>query len=60
MQDERKNAPKTNIVLERDFWMLDWLLAQQPNATTLVFESNFIFTKNATKSWSDTLTPKKR
>ena len=60
MQDECKNAPKTNVVPERDFGMLDRLLAQKPNATTLVFEGILMFTKNDTKGWRDSLTPEKR
>jgi hypothetical protein len=60
MQDECKNAPKTNVVPERDFGMLDRLLAQKPNATTLVFEGILMSTKNDTKGWRDSLTPEKR
>ena len=60
MVDECTNAPKTNVVPERDFGMLDRLLAQMPNATTLVCEGIFKFTKNDTKGWRDSLTPEKR
>ena len=58
--DKPENAPKTNVVPERDFGMLDRLLAQKPNATTLVFEGILMFTKNDTKGWRDSLTPEKR
>ena len=58
--DECTNAQKTNVVPERDFGMLDRLLAQKPNATTLVCEGILMFTKNDTKSWRDSLTPEKR
>ncbi|CAB3978959.1 Hypothetical predicted protein [Paramuricea clavata] len=60
MQDECKNAPKTNVVPERDFGMLDRLIAQKPNATTLVFEGILMFTKNGSKGWRDLLPPEKR
>ena len=60
MEHECKNAPKTNVVPERDFGMLDRLLAQKPNATTLVVEGIVMFTKNDTKGWRDSLTPEKR
>jgi hypothetical protein len=60
MQDECKNAPKTNVVPERDLGILDCLLAQKPNATTLVFEGILMFTKNDTKGWRDSLMPEKR
>ena len=60
MIEECTNAPKTNVVPERDFGMLDRLLAQKPNATTLVCEGILMFTKNDTKSWRDSLTPQKR
>ena len=45
---------------ERDFGMLDRLLAQKPNATTLVCEGILMYTKNDTKSWRASLTPEKR
>ena len=60
MIEECTNAPKTNVVPERDFEMLDRLLAQKPNATTLVCEGILMFTKNDTKSWRDSLSPEKR
>ena len=60
MVDECSNAPKTNVVPERDFGMLDRLLAQKPNASTLVCEGILMFTKNDTKGWRDSLTPEKR
>ena len=60
MEHECKNAPKTNVVPERDFGMLDRFLAQKPNATTLVVEGIVMFTKNDTKGWRDSLTPEKR
>ena len=60
LEHECKNAPKTNVVPERDFGMLDRLLAQKPNATTLVVEGIVMFTKNDTKGWRDSLTPEKR
>ena len=60
MIEECTNAPKTNVVHERDFGMLDRLLAQKPNAATLVCEGTLMFTKNDTKSWRDLLTPQKR
>ena len=60
MEHECKNAPRTNVAPERDFGMLDRLLAQKPNATTLVAEGVVMFTKNDTKCWRDSLTPQKR
>ena len=60
MEHECKNAPKTNVVPERDFRMLDRLLAQKPNATTLAVEDIVMFMKNDTKGWRDSLTPEKR
>jgi hypothetical protein len=59
MVDECTNARKTNVVPERDFGMLDRLLLQKPNATTLVCEG-MMFTKNDTKGWRDSLTQEKR
>ena len=60
MMEECTNAPKMNVVSEHDFGMLDRLLAQKPNATTLVYEGILMFTKNDTKSWRDSLSPEKR
>ena len=57
---ECTTAPKTNVVHERDFGMLDRLLAQKPNAATLVCEGTLMFTKNDTKSWRESLTPQKQ
>ena len=60
IREECKNAPKSNVVPERDFGMLDRLLAQKPNATTLVFEGIVMFTKNDTRSWRDSLSAEKK
>ena len=60
LREECRNALKSNVVPERDFGMLDHLLAQKPNATTLVYEAIIMFSKNDTRSWRDALTPEKR
>ena len=57
---ECKNAPKSNVVPERDFGMLDRLMVMKPNATTMVYEGILLFTKNNTRQWRDNLTPEKR
>lgn len=36
VREESKGVLKTNVVPERDFGMLDRLMAQKPNATTMV------------------------
>ena len=60
MIEECTNASKTNVVLEHDFGVLDHLLPQKPNATTLVCEGILMFTKNDSKSWGVSLTPEKQ
>ena len=60
MQEECKNAPKKSVVPERDFGMLDHLLAQEPIATILVFEGILMFAKNDSRSWRHSLSPEKK
>ncbi|KXJ08201.1 hypothetical protein AC249_AIPGENE23501 [Exaiptasia diaphana] len=60
VREESKGVLKTNIVPERDFSMLDRLMAQKPNATTMVYEGIVMFSKNDTAGWRDSLQPEKR
>ena len=50
VREESKSVLKTNVVPERDFGMLDRLMALKPNATTMVYEG-IMFSKNNTKGW---------
>ena len=51
---------ETNVVPERDFGMLDRLIATKPNATTMVYEGMITFTKNDTRGWRENLDPVKK
>ena len=48
---ETKPVPKTNKVSERDFALLDRLLQQKPNASTIAIESIILFSQNKTRKW---------
>ena len=45
------SVPKTNVISERDFARLDWLLHEKPNASTLSLEAMVLFSNNRTVSW---------
>ena len=50
---------KTNVVPERDFGMLDRLVAAKPNAATMIYEGIIMF-NNDTRGWREQLDPDKR
>ena len=54
--------PKSNIVPERDFAVLDRLMTQKPNATYIVLESLLLYSHNKTATWLEnkTIEEKKR
>lgn len=60
VREESKGVLKTNVVPERDFAMLDRVMAQKPNATTMVYEAIIMCTKNDTINWRNKLDPAKR
>ena len=57
---ETKSVPKTNVTPERDFAVLDRLLAQKPNASYIALESLLLFSHNQTAIWLDSKTPQER
>lgn len=48
---ETLSVPKTNISPERDFAILDRLMAQKPNATHIALEALILFSQNKTIDW---------
>ena len=48
---ETKSVPKSNIVPERDFAVLDRLMTQKPNATYIALESLLLYSHNKTATW---------
>lgn len=57
---ETKSVPKTNVNPERDFAILDRLMAQKPNATYIALESLLLFSHNKTSVWLQSKTPDER
>ena len=59
---ETKSVPKSNVVPERDFAMLDRLMTQKPNATYIALESLLLYSHNKTATWLEnkTIEEKKR
>lgn len=50
----------TNIVSERDFAQLDWLLRIKPAGTVLCHEAIILWTNNKTSAWLDSLDPERK
>ena len=51
---------KTNIVPERDFGILDHLVAANPNATTIAYVGINMLIMNDSRGWREQLDPDKR
>ena len=60
LKQSTSNVPTTNVVSERDFAILDMLVRQKPNATTLALESLTMWLNNNTKKWMEGLDPSKK
>ena len=52
LKEEVSSVPTTNVAPERDFAVLDRLLHQKPNATSIALEA-MILSHNKTASWLD-------
>jgi len=48
---EVASVPKTNVISERDFAMLDRMIRDKPNATTVALEAMILYTNNQTQMW---------
>jgi len=48
---EVASVPKTNVISERDFAMLDRMMRDKPNATTVALEAMILYTNNQTQMW---------
>ena len=59
---ETRSVPKTNVSPERDFAILDRLMAQKSNATYIALESLILFSQNKSMNWlhSKSLEERKR
>ena len=53
LKEEISSVPTTNVAPERDFAILDRLLHQKPNATSIALEAMILFSHNKTASWLD-------
>ena len=53
LKEEISSVPTTNVAPERDFAVLDRLLHQKPNATSIALEAMILFSHNKTASWLD-------
>lgn len=51
--EEISSVPTTNVAPERDFAILDRLLHEKPNATSIALEAMILFSHNKTASWLD-------
>ena len=51
LKAEASLVPKTNVISERDFAMLDRLLHQKPNSHTIALEGLILFFNNKTANW---------
>ena len=54
---ETLSVPKTNVVPERDFAILDRMLQQKPNARHIALESLILFSQNKTSDWLQSKSP---
>ena len=50
---EVASVPKTNVISERDFAMLDRMIRDKPNATTVALEAMILYANNQTQMWLD-------
>lgn len=57
---ETMSVPKTNVSPERDFALLDRLMAQKPNASHIALESLILFSQNKTSDWLENKTAEER
>ena len=60
LQSETRSVPNSNVVSERDFARLDWLLREKPNATTLSIEALILFSSNKTGAWLERKAPEEK
>ena len=60
LKSEAKLVPKSNVISERDFAMLDRLLRQKPNAHTVSLEGLILFSNNKTARWLITKSEEER
>ena len=51
MVEETRSVPTTNVSPERDFAVLDRLMAEKPNASHIALESLILFSHNQTCKW---------
>ena len=51
------NVPATNVIGERDFAWLDFLVRQKPSARTITLETIIMWVNNGTMEWLDNLEP---
>ena len=49
------NVPTTNVVCERDFAILDFLVRRKPDARILSMKTMIMWSNNKTSQWLDTL-----
>lgn len=57
---ETLSVPKTNVVPERDFAILDRMLLQKPNARCIALESMILFSQNKTSDWLRKKSPEEK
>ena len=48
---ETESVPKTNVSVERDFGLLDFMVRMRPSAYTCTIEGVLMYRKNGTKEW---------
>ena len=60
VETETRSVPETNVGVEQDFGMLDRLLREKPNGTTIALEGMIMCAKNKTSEWRDGLCEEKR
>ena len=51
LEVQTASVPNTNVISERDFAKLDWLLCEKPNTSTLLLKAMVVFSNNRTASW---------
>ncbi|KAJ8050931.1 hypothetical protein HOLleu_04314 [Holothuria leucospilota] len=60
VKHEMMSVPTTNVGVERDFGMLDRLMREKPNASTLALEGLIMWQENKTGKWRDELNEEMR
>lgn len=60
LKAEANSVPKTNVISERDFALLDRLLRQKPNSHTVALEGLILFSNNKTAKWLSSKTDEER